>query len=610
MRLKEEVCLLKDCTALGIFLWWLIGAASTPVVGPNCDRPEALEVNSNEAGTSPLAKRAVNVVDSIEMTRVAGDTHYDYVLPYPPLAYFSPDGTRFVIVLRKGNLQHNANDYSMLMFESAEAFRSPVPQLLVVMSSTSNRDAIQRVKWLDNETITFIGENPNENPQVYAFSLKTQRLEQLTTHGTPVLDYRLRRDTGEVIFTAESPGPAHRSGEDVRQGIAIGDEMLRDIVAGDLGLPRQSDCVYSLKRGGPEMKLTEKDLSGVEEVHKPRETIQVTREQDLNTPEKLYITDPKTRKRTLLLDLNPQFAGLRFASAEVITWKVKNGNDARGALYLPCDYEPGKKYPLVIQTHYFNTDHFLVDGPWGSGYALQTLAGRDFIVAQVGELLPKELFDKFVNTPDEAQYAMATYEGLIDELDMRGLIDRNRVGIFAFSRTVYYVAYTLTHSTYHFAATILEDGVDGGYLQYLSYPRLAKGYDEIYRGRPFGGPSSLWTRNAPGFNLDKVNCPVRIMEHSYAGALQQWEWYSGLRLLRKPVEMVILPNPASEEQHLLKKPWERFVSQQGTVDWFCYWLKGEVDHDPEKAKQYERWTQLKRQYETSSSVTPEMSSAH
>ncbi len=588
---------LAHIVGLVVTLFSLVGAANgLGLVGPLGRAVlHTPDIRPKGPDTSGSTKRPVTVGDTIEMTRVAGDTHYDYAPPYPPLVYFSPDGARFAIVLRRGNLQRNTNDYSMLMFETAKVFPSPVPDVLAEMSSSSNRDAIQRVKWLGNDTITFIGENADDLPQVYALSVMTRHLEQITTHATAVLDYRVSRDGTEVTFSAEGGRAAGPSSQDLREGIAITDQFLWNIAGGEVGRQRRTDGVFSLKHGGTEVRLPDKQLA-VETKDTPKETIRVTLEQDLNTPAKLYVVDAKTKEKAVLLDLNPQFAALRFAPAQIITWKGKNGEQGHGALYLPLDYVPGKKYPLVIQTHFFNTDHFLIDGPWGSGYAAQALAGRGFIVAQVGELLPpEEVFDKLVNTPDEAPYVMATYEGLIDSLDAGGLIDRRRVGIFAFSRTVYYVAYTLTHSTYRFAATILEDGIDGGYFQYLTSPQLVtKTYERIYRGLPFGASLSSWTKNAPGFNLDRVESPVRIMEHGYAGALTQWEWYSGLRLLHKPVDMVILPDPKSEEQHLLKKPWERFISQQGTVDWFCYWLRGEEDSDPGKANQYARWRELRK----------------
>jgi len=34
------------------------------------------------------------------------------------------------------------------------------------------------------------------------------------------------------------------------------------------------------------------------------------------------------------------------------------------------------------------------------------------------------------------------------------------------------------------------------------------------------------------------------------------------------------------------------ASEQGDVDWFKFWLKGEEDSDPAKATQYELWRHL------------------
>lgn len=35
------------------------------------------------------------------------------------------------------------------------------------------------------------------------------------------------------------------------------------------------------------------------------------------------------------------------------------------------------------------------------------------------------------------------------------------------------------------------------------------------------------------------------------------------------------------------------TSQQGNVDWFTFWLKGEEDPNPAKAEQYKRWRELR-----------------
>jgi len=77
-----------------------------------------------------------------------------------------------------------------------------------------------------------------------------------------------------------------------------------------------------------------------------------------------------------------------------------------------------------------------------------------------------------------------------------------------------------------------------------------------------------------------------------------WEWFAALRELRKPVEMVML----KDGEHDLVKPWERMVSQQGNVDWFCFWLKSEEDPDPAKADQYARWRELRKLKEKNEAI--------
>jgi hypothetical protein len=45
--------------------------------------------------------------------------------------------------------------------------------------------------------------------------------------------------------------------------------------------------------------------------------------------------------------------------------------------------------------------------------------------------------------------------------------------------------------------------------------------------------------------------------------------------------------------HNVDQPWGRFTSQQGSVDWFVYWLTGREDPDPIKLEQYARWHKLR-----------------
>ena len=317
---------------------------------------------------------------------------------------------------------------------------------------------------------------------------------------------------------------------------------------------------------------------------KSRRRFDVREEQDLNTPPHLVVVDHKTGGKSLFLDLNPQFRSLRFGHVEEITWRGTDGTQARAGLYLPPDFVVGQKYPLVIQTHGWSSDQFSIDGLSTAGYAAQVLAGKEFVVAQVG--LAEDLDSTF-----EGPRNMAMFEGLIDALDSRRLVDRNRVGLLGWSRTGYHVRYTLAFCNYPVTAAVVVDGMDGGYWQYLAEGAFAGNTFEAQNGAaPFGRGLHAWLDHAPSFNLDRVHTPVRLLGFGPYWFDYSWEWFVGLKRLGKPVEMIWIPDAL----HAPVKPAERMTAQQGDVDWFCFWLKGEEDPDPAKAEQYARWRELRK----------------
>jgi dipeptidyl aminopeptidase/acylaminoacyl peptidase len=186
---------------------------------------------------------------------------------------------------------------------------------------------------------------------------------------------------------------------------------------------------------------------------------------------------------------------------------------------------------------------------------------------------------------------MAMREGLIDYLDEKGFIDRSFIGLMGFSRAGYAVRYTLTFSKYAIAAAVVVAGNEGGYLEYLAgfSARAGGDYEGQNGAAPYGEGLQSWLKNAPGFNLDKIHTPLRQVSFG-EDILLNWESFVGLKRLGKPVELVWLPDAA----HELVKPLERMTAQQGNVDWFCFWLRGEEDPDPSKAEQYARWRQLRK----------------
>jgi len=721
---------------------------------------------AQNAAVAGLTKRPVTVADSIQMTRLADPSYTDGAPSKGIVAKFSPDGKHFVVILKKGNLEANTNQYSLVFFQTAEVFQSPAPRVLVSLASSSNRPAIDNVLWLDDsDTILFLGERPGEPTQLYSLKCSSKELTKLTSHATNLISFVTTANGKEIVFAAKVSVPTFLMESVARTGIAVTNEWVTDLIResyretdGDedslfikrlgqegerkiaaqgriIGTPHPemslspdgahlliqteathvsntwseyedqflkthtrhpvrngtptgifqyefvdtvtgasqvlfdapiptpgSDVVWSpdsksvvvsdaylpldaddpaeraLRKAhtflvefkipsGQFVKISQEDLRLLSwdpktgyvacdvgrldslngkttpktyfrkngetwsKASAPEQTAapllpDIVLDEGMNTPPHIVAIDPRTGRRSVLMDLNPQFQNLAFARVEEIAWKDSRGNEVKGGLYWPPDYVAGKKYPLILQTHGWNPDRFWMDGPWTTAFAAQALAGKGFFVLQVSD--PDW---RIWETPKEAPRAMAAYESAIDYLDRKGVIDRNRVGITGFSRTYWYVTYTLTRSKHHFAAADIADGVDYGYFQYMTFANqgLSNSFEQVNGAAPVGKGLRKWLRMSPSFLMDKIETPLRIQTLGPISLLSDWHWYSGLSRLGKPVEMMYIP----EGTHVLEKPWERMISQQGNVDWFCFWLKGEEDPDPAKAEQYARWRELR-----------------
>jgi dipeptidyl aminopeptidase/acylaminoacyl peptidase len=712
-------------------------------------------------GQSNDAKRRITVKDTIEMTEFADRGYFLGGTPSSPVAIFSPDRKRFLIRLKKGDVERNAVEYRLLLFETNDVFRSPNGKLLVTMSSSSNREAIQEVRWLDNRSIVFLGENIDELSQVYRADIATMRTVQLTHHPAAVVSYDISRDGREIVYeAAPSPEQLLATEEVRRNGVVITsqtlDELLsnggaRDdpridrelfiqrfghsavqvpthdflteylplvlspdgrfaILAAYLGkVPdgweRYEDSVlrrYIVEKRKPgtlsnveqymlvnleqatiaplldapkawmdegvawsrdgrsvilsgtylpldgedpneegerrihpfvvEVEIPSRRIHGITGERRfishwddeaaritlepgygaPRgpseifekvgdewrpipastgeeskgQLLEVSLKEDRNSAPMIYVKDGRTGKRSLLLDLNPQFREFSLGNVETVKWRATDGHEVGGGLYFPPDYQPGHRYPLVIQTHGYEEDRFWMNGPWNSAFAAQPLAAQGIMVLQVGDSITPGEDRKYVNTPSEGPRRMAAFEGAIDELDRRGLIDRDRVGIIGFSRTVFQVAFTLTNSRYRFRAATLADGFEGGYLSYLLW-KIAD-YEGINGGVPVGPGLRSWLEKSPAFRIETVSSPVRLEYYGPLHFLGGWQWFSLLSILDKPVDLVWLPRGA----HLLVKPWERLASQQGNVDWFQFWLLDGKTCRVEDGKTCDRWRSL------------------
>jgi hypothetical protein len=321
--------------------------------------------------------------------------------------------------------------------------------------------------------------------------------------------------------------------------------------------------------------------------------------QTLNTPPQLFAVDSQTRSSRLILDPNPHLlTDFKLGRQERMSGTLPNGRPWIAQLIYPADFKPGIRYPLVIQCEYgsaaFGPEEFSLMGTWMDGgyglgptpfaiYAGQSLASRNIAV-----LVLKVLHTAGgIQESDDRQLG---FETLARQLVASGLADENKIAIDGFSRNGYFVDYTLAHSEFPFSAAIASDNYEPSYFQ--SALANWRKWDALANGASaFGAGLQTWLAHAPGFNAEHIHTPLMMIGQSggIAQIIGEWEIYSRLRHLHKPVEMYMMPQADQHPAHNTQNPRQIIAVQQKAIDWLDFWLTGREDPNPDKRAQYARW---------------------
>lgn len=311
----------------------------------------------------------------------------------------------------------------------------------------------------------------------------------------------------------------------------------------------------------------------------------------LNEPPVVMVRDPHTNISRAIWNPNPQLEKIALGEVTPYHWTDASGQAWTGGLYKPTNYAPGKRYPLVIQTHGFIANEFSGSGAYPTAFAARALAASGMLVLQV-PLCPVLL------KVDSGRCAVSAYGGAVRQLTSQGMIDPMRVGIIGFSYTVYDVLEALTANRVRFAAASVTDGNDGGYWQFvaginmLGQVSFQDALSRMNGAKPFGAGLQLWLRHSPDFHMQDVHTPLLVNALGRGGdsLIFMWEPYALLHYLGKPVDLVVLNSNPYE--HVLTEPAVRMASQGGTVDWFRFWLQGYESPNPIMPAEYRRWEML------------------
>ncbi len=295
-----------------------------------------------------------------------------------------------------------------------------------------------------------------------------------------------------------------------------------------------------------------------------------TKESFQNSPDVYVSTNFKDEKK--ISAINPQQKDYLWGNGELVTWKTYSGKDATGVVYKPENFDPNKKYPMIV---YFyeklsdNLNRYQAPAPTPSRINHTYFVSNDYIVFTpdisytIGH--PGKSAEDYINSGVEA-------------LKKNTWVNGSKIAIQGQSWGGYQVAHLITTTNMYAAAwtgapVVNMTSAYGGIRWGTGMSRQFQ-YEQTQSriGKTLWEAPELYIENSPLFNMPKVTTPVVIMHNDEDGAVP---WYQGiemfmaLRRLQKPVWML---NYNGDDHNLIKRANKNDI-QQRQVQFFDHYLK-------------------------------------
>jgi dienelactone hydrolase len=271
-------------------------------------------------------------------------------------------------------------------------------------------------------------------------------------------------------------------------------------------------------------------------------------------------------------NINAQQNQYNWGTTELISWTTPKGYQSKGILYKPEDFDPNKKYPMIVYFYEKLSDglnRYIAPSPTPSRLNIPYFVSNGYLV-----------FTPDISYEDghPGKSAVEFINSGVEYLKKNSWVNGEKIGIQGQSWGGYQVSYLITQNDMYAAAwagapVVNMTSAYGGIRWSTGMNRqfqYEKSQSRI--GKTLWEAPELYLENSPLFHLDKVTTPVVIMSNDKDGAVP---WYQGIEMftaLRRLDKKVWLLNYNNDDHNLTKRQNKKDI-QIREQQFFDYYLK-------------------------------------
>jgi dipeptidyl aminopeptidase/acylaminoacyl peptidase len=325
--------------------------------------------------------------------------------------------------------------------------------------------------------------------------------------------------------------------------------------------------------------------------------------ESLMRPPEIFVKQNESESARKVTSLNAAIAEKSLAAAKDVTWTSKDGTLVHGWLIVPASTSHKGPWPLVTMVHggpgfaiadMFEPYFYTWGGVWP--YPFEALAANGIAVFYPN-YRGTQTYGKAFASPsridgEPADDIIAGVQYLVDT----GVADSKRLGIAGQSHGAWLGPLVTTRAKVFRASSFAEGSPNYVTVYELMPGELNREVHDVENGGSLYDSPERYVELSPDLHFAGVQSANLYESGSESQAIFMLGFGKVSRRYGLPTEMIVYPQTG----HNLHIPRMQKESAERNLDWFRFWLKDEVDPDPAKAAQYDRWKKMAADWEQAS----------